>query len=120
MEFRGIYIRSEPKEGKALIRKEEEEKLERTIRPGRTRNIQLSEVNRLCDEAGNEMAALQPGGVDLSLLSTPLTLKSYITNVFMGISPDASLLWITTVALLKLGTLRCSTADLFFLEYFGD
>lgn len=64
------------------------------------------------------MAALKPGGY-LSPLSTPLLLKYHITNVLMDIFPDASLLRIPPVYLLNIATLRGSTDDLLFLEYFG-
>lgn len=61
----------------------------------------------------------QPGGGDLNPLSTPFHLKPHISNEFMTLSLDASLLRIPPVALLKLVTLRFSTTGLLFIEHFG-
>lgn len=75
--------------------------MEKAIRTGGTRKIQLSDVRILCDASGTDMEAIEPGGGDLSPLSTPLPLKSHNTNTFMTIYPDYSLLRIPPVELVK-------------------
>lgn len=74
----------------------------------------------LFDSLGTEISSLQKLVGDLSPLSTPVHMKTHISNAFMTLSPDASLVRILPVALLKLVTLRFSNADLLFPEHFGD
>lgn len=54
--------------------------MEREIRNGGTRSNQLKDVKLLVDVSGTKMAALQPGGGDISPLPTPLELKIHIAD----------------------------------------
>lgn len=114
-----IYIRSEPKTWRALIKKVDIDKLDRAIRAGGTCMIRMTYVRIQYASSGTEIVSLQPVGGDLSPLYTPLEVKTHISNAFVTLSPDASLLRIPPVALLKLATVRLSTAQIFFIEHFG-
>lgn len=77
-EGKDIYIRTEPIEGRVPIKKVEVERMDLIIRTRGTKSVQIENVKLLCEASGSEISALQPGGADLSPLSTPLTLKTQI------------------------------------------
>lgn len=53
-------------------------KIEKAIRNWGTRGIQMMDVMFLLDTSGTKIAALHPGGGDLSPLSTLLAIKTPI------------------------------------------
>lgn len=117
--FVSKYIRENPKEGKGPIKTGQIERIEKDVRSGGTESIQLKDVKLQVDAPGTEIAALQPGGGDLSPLSTLISLKAHIADSIMILSPNASLLRIPPFALLKLVRLRLWTANLLCFETFG-
>lgn len=72
----------------------------------------------LFDASRTQIEAPKTCGGNLSPLYTPLEIKELLENAFMTLYPNAFLLRIHPVALLKVETMRLSTANFFVLGHF--